>query len=69
VTSMARQVDVVLANAHVLTMDERYTVYRSGRIAIGGGVIRAVGQLGPEYDGVETIDCRGRVVMRTRTHR
>jgi 5-methylthioadenosine/S-adenosylhomocysteine deaminase len=44
-------------------MDEHYTVYPSGSVAIGGGAICAVGRLGPEYDGVETIDCRGRVVM------
>jgi 5-methylthioadenosine/S-adenosylhomocysteine deaminase len=60
---MLQPAELVLANAHVLTMDERYTAYRSGRIAIAGGVIQALGQLGPEYDGVETIDCRGRVVM------
>ena len=55
--------DLVLTNAHVLTMDEHYTIYPSGSVAIGGGVICAVGRLGPEYDGIDTIDCRGRVVM------
>ena len=55
--------DLVLTNAHVLTMDEHYTIYPSGSVAIGGGAICAVGRLGPEYDGVDTIDCRGRVVM------
>jgi 5-methylthioadenosine/S-adenosylhomocysteine deaminase len=55
--------DLVLANAHIVTMDEHYTLHPTGAIAIGGGAILAVGQLGPEYDGVETIDCRGRVVM------
>ena len=55
--------DLVLTNAHVVTMDDHYTVYPSGSIAIGGGAILAVGRLGPEYDAVETIDCRGRVVM------
>jgi 5-methylthioadenosine/S-adenosylhomocysteine deaminase len=60
---MATPCDLVLANAHVLTMDEHYTIYPSGSVAIGGGAICAVGRLGPEYDGVETIDCRGRVVM------
>ena len=55
--------DFVLTNAHVLTMDEHYTIYPSGSVAIGGGVICAVGRLGPEYDGIDTIDCRGRVVM------
>src|SRR6185503_1872088 len=55
--------DLVLTNAHVLTMDEHYTIYPSGSVAIGGGVICAVGRLGPEYDGIDTLDCRGRVVM------
>ena len=55
--------DFVLTNAHVVTMDEPYNVYPSGSVAIGGGTIQAVGRLGPEYDAVETIDCRGRVVM------
>ncbi len=55
--------DLVLTNAHVVTMDDHYTVYPSGSIAIGGGAILAVGRLGPEDDAVETIDCRGRVVM------
>jgi 5-methylthioadenosine/S-adenosylhomocysteine deaminase len=55
--------DLVLTNAHVVTMDDHYTVYPSGSIAIGGGTIHAVGRLGPEYDAVETIDCRGRIVM------
>jgi 5-methylthioadenosine/S-adenosylhomocysteine deaminase len=55
--------DLILTNAHVLTMDEHYTIYPSGSIAIAGGAIAAVGRLGPEYDGAETIDCHGRVVM------
>ncbi|MGH9349398.1 MAG: amidohydrolase family protein, partial [Vicinamibacterales bacterium] len=55
--------DLLLTNAHVLTMDERFTVYAPGSIAIGSGEILAVGSVGPAYDPRETIDCRGRVVM------
>jgi 5-methylthioadenosine/S-adenosylhomocysteine deaminase len=55
--------DLLLTNAHVLTMDEQFTVYTSGAVAIGGGAILAVGEIGHEYEPVETIDCRERVVM------
>jgi 5-methylthioadenosine/S-adenosylhomocysteine deaminase len=55
--------DVLLINAHVLTMDDRFTVHTSGAVAIGGGVIIAVGDIGDQYDPAERIDCFGRVVM------
>ena len=55
--------DVLLTNAHVLTMDERFTTHARGSIAIGGGEILAVGAVDSVYDARETIDCRGRVVM------
>ena len=55
--------DLLLTNAHVLTMDEQFTVHTPGSVAVAGGAILAVGDLGTEYDAAETIDCRGRVVM------
>jgi 5-methylthioadenosine/S-adenosylhomocysteine deaminase len=55
--------DVLLTNAHVLTMDDRFSVHTSGAIAIGGGVILAVGDIADRYDPTERIDCAGRVVM------
>jgi 5-methylthioadenosine/S-adenosylhomocysteine deaminase len=55
--------DLLLTNAHVLTMDEQFTVYASASVAIGAGRILAVGNIGAEYDPLDTIDCRGRVVM------
>jgi 5-methylthioadenosine/S-adenosylhomocysteine deaminase len=55
--------DLLLTNAHVLTMDDRFTVHMRGSIAIAGGTLRAVGDIGPEYEPAETIDCGGRVVM------
>jgi 5-methylthioadenosine/S-adenosylhomocysteine deaminase len=55
--------DLLLTNAHVLTMDERFTAYDPGWIAIEGGRILAAGGAGVDYDARETIDCRGRVVM------
>src|SRR4026209_2708139 len=55
--------DLLLTNAHVLTMDEEFTVHASGSVAVAGGAILAVGALGTDYDAAETVDCRGRVVM------
>jgi 5-methylthioadenosine/S-adenosylhomocysteine deaminase len=55
--------DVLLTNAHILTMDDRFTVHASGSIAIAGGAILAVGDIGTAYQAAETVDCGGRVVM------
>jgi 5-methylthioadenosine/S-adenosylhomocysteine deaminase len=55
--------DVLLTNAHVLTMDERYTVHPSGAVAIAGNTILAVGGVAAGYDARDTVDCGGRVVM------
>jgi 5-methylthioadenosine/S-adenosylhomocysteine deaminase len=55
--------DFLLINGHVLTMDDQFTVYTPGSVAIGGGAIVAVGDIGLEYEATETIDCTGRVVM------
>ena len=59
---------MLLTNAHVLTMDDRFTVYPAGFVAIGSngdGKIVAVGDggLSTGYAARETVDCRGRVVM------
>jgi 5-methylthioadenosine/S-adenosylhomocysteine deaminase len=55
--------DLLLTNAHVLTIDDRFTAHAPGSVAIGGGAILGVGDLGATYDAAETIDCRGRLVM------
>ncbi len=55
--------DLLLTNAHVLTMDEHFTVYAPGSVAVRAGEIVAVGTIETEYDPLDTIDCRGRVVM------
>jgi 5-methylthioadenosine/S-adenosylhomocysteine deaminase len=55
--------DLLLTNAHVLTMDDRFTAYAPGWVAIGGGRILAVGGADVDYEALETVDCRGRVVM------
>ena len=55
--------DVLLTNALVVTMDEQFTVYASGSIAVTGNAIVGIGEQAGDFDAVETIDCRGRVVM------
>jgi 5-methylthioadenosine/S-adenosylhomocysteine deaminase len=60
---MPASCDLLLTNAQVLTMDDQFTVHASGSVAIAGGAILAVGDLGTGYDAAESIDCRGRVVM------
>jgi 5-methylthioadenosine/S-adenosylhomocysteine deaminase len=55
--------DIALTNAHILTMDDQFTVWPSGSIAITGDAIVEVGDLGDRYRAEETVDCRGRVVM------
>ena len=56
--------DLLLTNAIVLTMDERFTLHRPGAVAIVGDTIRAVGpDVSSTYTGRDTVDCGGRVVM------
>jgi 5-methylthioadenosine/S-adenosylhomocysteine deaminase len=55
--------DLLLTNATLLTMDDRFTVHSSGGVAVSGDSIVAVGPGALEYEAAETIDCRGRIVM------
>src|SRR5947209_16595877 len=55
--------DLLLTNATVLTMDQKFTMYQAGRVAIAGDSIVAVGPDADAYEAAETIDCLGRVVM------
>jgi 5-methylthioadenosine/S-adenosylhomocysteine deaminase len=59
-------VDLLLVNAHVLTMDEELQQYNPGAVAIAGDRIVAVGSdpaLRREYAPTEIIDCGQRVLM------
>jgi 5-methylthioadenosine/S-adenosylhomocysteine deaminase len=58
--------DILLTNAHVLTMDENLAQYNPGALAVVGDSIAAVGpeaEIRKEYQGKETIDCGGKVLM------
>ena len=55
--------ELLLTNAHVLTMDDQFTVHVPGSVAIGNGRILAVGDIEAAYAAGETVDCGGRVVM------
>ncbi len=59
-------VDVLLFNAHILTMDEELRQYQSGAIAVNGDSIVAVGSeadVRREYQGRESINCGGKVLL------
>ncbi len=58
--------DVLLFNAHILTMDEEMRQFASGAIAIRGDSILAVGEesrIRREYQGTESVDCGGKILM------
>jgi 5-methylthioadenosine/S-adenosylhomocysteine deaminase len=55
--------DTLLTNAHVVTLDDAFTVHALGSVAVAGRTILAVGDVGADYEPAETIDCKGHVVM------
>ena len=60
-----REVDILVRNAYVVSMDTRRRVYTSGAVAIRGGLIVAVGpdrEVAPTVRPVRTIDAHGAVV-------
>jgi len=61
--TMRTACDVLLTNAHVLTMDAQFSVHERGSIAIGGHALLAVGDVAAQYEANETLDCAGRIVM------
>jgi 5-methylthioadenosine/S-adenosylhomocysteine deaminase len=63
---MNQNIDLLLTNALVLTMDENFNQYEPGGVAISGDSILAVGpenELRRNYKATETIDCQGKVLM------
>src|SRR5687768_1237510 len=71
----ARDVDLVITNGHVVTMNADGRVFSPGAIAIDGTSIVDVGaadRIAREYKGRDTIEARGRVILpgliNTHTH-
>jgi len=63
---MTQTADVLLINAHILTMDEEMRQYRSGAIAIRGDSILAIGaqtEIQAAYTAAQTVDCGGKILM------
>src|SRR3954447_9866623 len=60
---MAARCDLLLTNALVLTMDERFTIHHPGALAVSGDSIVAVGPEAATLEAAERIDCGGNVVM------
>lgn len=63
--SAKKRCDLLIKNAHVLTMDKKHTVYPSGAIAIRGDSIAAVGRsatLEKDWTAARVIDAQGGLV-------
>ncbi|MFN2151710.1 MAG: amidohydrolase family protein [Anaerolineales bacterium] len=63
---MTKNVDFLLTNAIVLTMDEDFRIFEPGAVAIEGDSIIAVGpseEINSAYAAHETIDCCQQVLM------
>ncbi len=63
---MTQQVDTLFINALVLTMDENFSQFLPGAVAVRGDSIVAVGyeeELKREYAAPETVDCQGKILM------
>ena len=55
--------DLRLTHALVLTLDEHFTAYAPGAVAITGDSIVAVGDVAADYTAKQTVDCGGKVLM------
>ncbi|GAB4494910.1 MAG: amidohydrolase family protein [Anaerolineales bacterium] len=63
---MTHQADVLFTNAHILTMDEDFTQYRHGALAVRGDSILAVGpeeEIKAQYDAPQVVNCGGKILM------
>jgi 5-methylthioadenosine/S-adenosylhomocysteine deaminase len=59
-------VDFILTNAFVVTMDEQFRLFANGAVAVKGEEIVAIGdmsEISAAYRARENIDCAGHVVM------
>src|SRR3970282_415576 len=58
--------DLVLTNAHVVTMDDRFQVFPEGALAILDGELVAVGpsqEVLSSYPEAEVVDCGGKALI------
>jgi 5-methylthioadenosine/S-adenosylhomocysteine deaminase len=58
--------DLLLLNAHVLTMDEAFTQYAPGAVAITGDSFVAVGEqkeIEAQYTAAQRVDCGGKILL------
>lgn len=63
---MTNTADVLFTNAHILTMDEEFTQYRRGALAVKGDSILAVGpeeEIKAQYQATQMVDCGGKILM------
>ncbi len=63
---MTQPADIILSSALVLTMDQNFTQYFPGAVAVKGNAILAVGyeeEIRKEFSAPETIDCNHKVLM------
>ena len=63
---MTQPTDILLVNAHILTMDEQMRQYYPGAVAVSGNTILAVGseaELKAQVSAAETVDCGGKILM------
>ncbi|MBP8997205.1 MAG: amidohydrolase [Anaerolineaceae bacterium] len=61
-----KNVDLLLYNAEILTMDQDFHIYRPGAIAITGTIIEAVGDeadIRSQYQSPKAVDCQGKIIM------
>ncbi len=61
-----KKVDLLFNNAIVLTMNEDFQIFDPGSVAVTGDSIVAAGpteDISKEYQGTETVDCSGKVLM------
>src|SRR5687767_2810609 len=63
---MIKPADILLVNAHILSMDEQMNQYRPGALAVKGGNILALGpeaEIKAQYSAAGMIDCGGKILM------
>ncbi|MCU0465245.1 MAG: amidohydrolase family protein [Anaerolineae bacterium] len=70
-----QRVDTIFSGGFVLTMDDRFTTYADGAVAVKDGKVVAVGptaDITAQYSADETVDCTGQYIMpgliNTHTH-